>query len=112
MGEAHHRARRTKPSPTLIRARRLRRRAPPRRGDPAIGDSATALSPIRQEQLEACAEPGLAAQVDASAERDRELSRDRKAESGAAAVARPERPEDARALLRRDARPGVGDDDG
>src|SRR5205085_6003623 len=77
------------------------RRAPASRAGPA-----DRLAPVRllrgQDELEAAAEAGLAADVEAAAERDRELARDREPEPGAAAVARPERPEDALALLGRD----------
>src|SRR6185437_11393472 len=51
----------------------------------------------------------FALQLEPAAERERELPRDRQAESGAAAVARPERPEDPLLLIRCDPRPGVAD---
>jgi hypothetical protein len=60
----------------------------------------------RQHELEpaACADLGL--EPNRPAERVRELARDREAEPGPPAVERPERPEDALPLLRRD--PGAG----
>ena len=52
-----------------------------------------------QHEHEAAPPPRLALEIDPAAERDRELARDREAEPGAAAVARPERTEDPLALL-------------
>ena len=108
----------------LVTLRLARRRAAPRahRGArvtrPTIGAvvyridrQASSSSLSRQHELEAAPAPRLALELDAAAERDRELARDREAEPGAAAVARPERAEDAVALLRADPGAGVGDRD-
>ena len=75
--------------------------------------SGTRLATLRagQDEPEAAAPPHLAVELDPAAERDRELARDREPEPRAAAVDRPERPEDALSLLGRDPRPRVGDVD-
>src|SRR5206468_8181938 len=61
----------------------------------------------RQHELEAASLPGFGPELDLTAERRGELTRDREAEAGPVAVPRPERPEDALLLLPRDAGPTV-----
>src|SRR5438094_845200 len=61
--------------------------------------------------LGAASLPGFGPQLDLTAERRGELTRDREAEAGPVAVPRPERPEDALLLLPRDAGPTVVDGD-
>ena len=65
----------------------------------------------RQPQVEPAARAELALELDAAAERDRQLAGDRQPEPGAAAVPRPERPEDPLAVGRLDPRSGVRDRD-
>src|SRR5829696_2634297 len=65
-----------------------------------------------KNEAEAAAAPNGGVELDPTAERVRELVRDREPEARPAApVPRPERPEDALGLLRRDARARVGDRD-
>src|SRR4029077_15592163 len=63
----------------------------------------------RQHELERRPRADLRLEVDVPAERLRELVRDREPEARAAAVARPERPEDPLPLSRRDAWSAVHD---
>ena len=63
----------------------------------------------REDELERRAAADLGVELDPAAERLRELVRDRRPRPGAAAVARPERPEDPLLLVRRDPGPGVRD---
>src|SRR3954465_588409 len=67
--------------------------------------------PGRQDELEAAAVPRLGIELDAAAERRRQLVRNREPEAGAGVVPRPERAEDPVALGWRDAGAGVVDGD-